>query len=65
MADHDRADAIVLSGVEMPTLPILHRLKQDFGKPVLSATAALGWHVVRLAGYRHAVGGYGRLLELG
>jgi len=62
MADRRDADAIVLSGVGMPTLSTMARLERDTGKPVLSATSALAWHVTRLIGCREPIAGYGRLL---
>lgn len=63
--DHPEAEAVFLSGVGMPTLATLAALERDLGKPVVSATAAIGWHAARLAGVRAAVPGFGRLLAGG
>jgi maleate cis-trans isomerase len=61
--DSPNAQAVFLSGTGMPTISILQALEQDLGKPALSATSAMMWHALRLAGLRHCVSGYGRLLE--
>jgi maleate cis-trans isomerase len=61
--DSPKAQAIFLSGTGMPTIKILEPLEQDLGKPAISANSAMMWHALRLAGVRHSVSGYGRLLE--
>jgi maleate isomerase len=55
-------EAIFLSGLGMPTIPILETLEQDIGKPVISAASAMMWNALQLAGVRQSVPGYGRLL---
>jgi maleate cis-trans isomerase len=61
--DSPNAQAVFLSGTGMPTIDILEALEQDLGKPVLSANSAMMWYALRLAGIRHRVSGYGRLLD--
>ena len=60
--DTPEAQAVFLSGTGMPTIKILEALEQDLGKPALSANSAMMWHALRLAGVRHPISGYGRLL---
>jgi maleate isomerase len=60
--DNPEARAVFLSGTGMPTIEILEVLERDLGKPVLSAATAMMWHALRLAGVRHSISGYGRLL---
>jgi maleate cis-trans isomerase len=57
------AQAVYLSGVGMPTVSVIAMLEHDLGKPAISATTALFWHALRLAGIRDGVPGYGRLFE--
>ena len=63
--DHPRAQAVFLSGVGMPTIPVLARLEHELGKPVISAAAAMMWHALCTAGVTAPVPGYGRLLSFG
>ena len=44
------AEAVFLSCTNLPTWPILARLTQRLGKPVLSSNLALAWHMATLAG---------------
>lgn len=60
--DTPAVQAVFLTGLGMPTIPILSALEQDLGKLVISAASAMMWHALRLAGVRDAVSGYGRLL---
>jgi maleate isomerase len=60
--DAPAVQAVFLSGLGMPTIPILATLEQDLGKPVISAASATMWQALRLAGVRAGVSGYGRLL---
>jgi maleate isomerase len=59
--DTPDAQAVFLSGLGMPTIPILATLEQELGKPVISAASAMMWQALRLAGVRERVSGYGRL----
>ena len=61
-ADRTGAQAIVLSGVGLPTLPVLGALERELGKPVLSSASAMMWHALRTAGVSPAIAGHGRLL---
>jgi maleate isomerase len=64
LVDREDAEAVFLSGTGLPTLPILELLEQDLKKPVISSASAMMWHALRLAGVRHPIPGYGRLLTL-
>jgi maleate cis-trans isomerase len=55
---------VFLTGTGMPTLPVLEALEHDLGKPVISSASAMMWHVLRSAGVREPIPGYGRLLTL-
>ncbi len=61
-ADRPDAEAVFLSGTGMPTLAMLQALEDDLGKPVLSASSAMMWNALRVAGVRSPRPGYGRLL---
>ena len=65
LADAPEAEAVLLSGTGLPTLPVLEALEADLRKPVLSSNAAMMWHALRLAGVGESIAGYGRLLTLG
>jgi maleate isomerase len=60
--DAPEVEAVFLSGLGMPTIPILETLERDLGKPVISAASAMMWNALRIAGVREGVKGYGRLL---
>lgn len=60
--DVPEAQAVFLSGLGLPTLPILEMLEKDLGKPALSGATAVMWNALRVAGVGAAVPGYGRLL---
>lgn len=60
--DVPEAEAVFLSGLGLPTLPILEMLERDLGKPVLSGASAVMWDALRVAGVGEAIPGYGRLL---
>jgi maleate isomerase len=59
--DTQKAQAVFLSGLGMPTISILDTLERELGKPVISAASAMMWQALRLAGVRERVPGYGRL----
>jgi maleate cis-trans isomerase len=60
-ADRPEAEAVFLSGTGMPTLAMLQVLEDDLGKPVVSASSAMMWNALRIAGVSSARPGYGRL----
>jgi len=60
--DTPEVEAVFLSGLGMPTIPIVDTLEQDLGKPAISAASAMMWNALRTAGVREPVAGYGRLL---
>jgi maleate cis-trans isomerase len=62
--DRPEAEAVFLTGTGMPTLPVIERLEQDLGKPVISSASAMMWHALRSCGVRQPIPGYGRLLTL-
>jgi maleate isomerase len=64
MVDAAEAEVVFLTGTGMPTLPVLEALEQDLAKPVISSASAMMWHALRLAGVRHPIPGYGRLLTM-
>ena len=41
----------------------IEAIEQRIGKPVISSTQAVLWHVMRLAGVEAKIPGYGRLLR--
>lgn len=61
-ADRPEAEAVFLSGTGMPTLAMLQVLEEDLGKPVISASSAMMWHALRIAGVHSRRPGYGQLL---
>lgn len=60
--DRPAAQAVFLSGTGMPTIGALQTLEDDLGKPVISASSAMLWNALRVAGVRHGWPGHGRLL---
>lgn len=60
--DVPESQAVFLSGLGMPTIPVLEMLERDLGKPAISAASAMMWNALRLAGVSPRVPGYGRLL---
>src|SRR3984957_17246804 len=60
-ADRPEAEAVFLSGTGMPTLAMLQVLEDDLGKPVISASSAMMWNALRIAGVSSVRPGYGRL----
>ena len=61
--DVSEAQAVYLSGLGLPTLPVLEALERDLGKPALSSASAMMWNALRIAGVRAPIRGYGRLLS--
>jgi maleate isomerase len=57
------AEAIVLSAcVQMPSLPAVQAVEDEFGLPVITAATATTYEVLTALGHRPAIAGAGRLL---
>ena len=61
--DRPEADGVFISCTGFRTAEILEVLELDLGKPVVSANQAMIWDLLRMAGVKDRVKGYGRLLE--
>jgi maleate isomerase/arylmalonate decarboxylase len=55
------ADAIFMSGVGLPTLPVIQQLEDDLKKPVVCATGCMIWYALRISGVDHRRPGFGSL----
>ena len=58
----DRVDACVLNWANIRVAPILGRLEDALGMPVISSNQAMLWHFLRSIGSDERVPGYGALL---
>jgi maleate isomerase len=59
------AEAIFIGGNGFRAVGVIAALEEDLGVPVLTANQVLFWRLLRLAGTRVAVTGYGRLFAHG
>ncbi|MEQ9261065.1 MAG: Asp/Glu racemase [Roseovarius sp.] len=62
-ADHDNAEALVLSCTDMRSIEALDRLEARLGKPVISSNQAMMFQALELLGIEEPVEGYGSLLR--
>ncbi len=58
------ADAAFIGGNGFRAVGVIQALEEDLGIPVVTANQALLWRLLRLAGTRIAVPGYGRLFDV-
>lgn len=58
------AEAVFVGGNGFRAVGVIAALEEDLGIPVLTANQVLCWHLLRLAGCRAPVAGYGRLFAL-
>jgi maleate isomerase len=58
----ERVDACVLTCANIRVAPILQRLEDELGMPVISSNQAMLWHCLRSAGATDRVTDYGALL---
>jgi maleate isomerase len=59
----DDAQAVFIGGNGFRVVPAIDRLEQQLGRPVLAANQVLLWSLLRKAGVRMEVSGYGSLLQ--
>jgi maleate cis-trans isomerase len=58
---HPEADSVLIQG-RWRSVAYVQELEDDFGKPVVSSTAASLWWVLRALGMKPVITGYGKLL---
>lgn len=58
------ADALIITCLNLHSHFAVGQLERELGKPVISSTTSMLWHMLRLAGRADQVEGYGRLLTL-
>jgi maleate isomerase len=54
---------MIIACLNFRSHPIIDELEARIGKPVVTSTQATLWHVLRLAGVKAPIAGYGRLLR--
>ena len=57
------ADAIIMPGGNWALMPIVEKLENELGKPVLVNNAVSLWAGLRLLKRNDSISGYGRLLR--
>ena len=57
------ADAIYFQGARLDPLPIIGRLEEKLGVPVIASNPAMLWHILSRLGVKCSIRGYGKLLE--
>ena len=57
------ADAVYIGGGAWLTLPVVERLEDEFGKPVITNQVATVWHLLHLLNCWNPIPGHGRLLN--
>jgi maleate cis-trans isomerase len=62
-ADRPEAQAIVMPGGNWASMPVVERLENELGKPILVNNAVSLWAGLRLLKRRDSILGYGRLLR--
>lgn len=61
--DNSKADGIFISCTGFKTVELLEILESDFGKKVISSNQATMWKLLRLAGMKTSICGFGSLLR--
>lgn len=62
-ADHEQAEALVLSCTDMRSIEIIDRLEQKIGKPVVTSNQAMLFQALSKLGFSEPVLGFGQLLS--
>lgn len=61
-ANRREAQGVFISCTNLPTIEVIPRLEKELGKPVVSSNTATLWSMLRKAGFKSLVRGYGRIL---
>ena len=62
-ADRPEAEAIIMPGGNWASMPVVERLENELGKPILVNNAVSLWAGLRLLQRNDSIPGYGRLLR--
>jgi maleate cis-trans isomerase len=60
---HPATQAIYFQGATLDPLPIIQRLEDNLGVPVISSNTAMFWNILSKLGAKFSIKGYGRLLS--
>jgi len=60
---HPATRAIYFQGATLDPLPIIQRLEDDLGVPVISSNTAMLWNILSRLGAKFSIKGYGNLLS--
>ena len=55
--------AIYFQGATLDPLPIIQRLEDNLGVPVISSNTAMFWNILSKLGAKFSIKGYGKLLS--
>jgi maleate isomerase len=61
--DRPEAQGVLVSGTNVPLMPLLAQTELDLGKPVVASNQAMLWWCLRELGLSDVVSGHGRLFE--
>jgi maleate cis-trans isomerase len=61
--ENPTTQAIYFQGATLDPLPIIQRLEDDLGIPVISSNTAMIWNLLSKLGLRFSIKGYGKLLS--
>jgi maleate isomerase len=60
--DSSRADGVLISCAQLPSIGVIERLERELEKPVVSTNTATLWAILRRLGWNEPVSGYGQIL---
>jgi maleate isomerase len=61
---HPQAEATFISCTDLQATVVLDAIERDTGRPAVASNQAMLWAMLRLAGVREPIPGYGRLLAM-
>jgi maleate isomerase len=62
-AEHPETQAIYFQGATLDPLPVIQRLEDNLGVPVVSSNTAMIWNILSKLGAKFSIKGYGKLLS--
>lgn len=63
LAKFSDVDAIYFQGALLDPLPVLQKLENELGLPIVASNPAMLWVILSKLGQRYQIAGYGRLLS--